>query len=95
MMKYDVRFWVLNMFLPFLLGIVLMAVLLFVPVKQVCASHPHEEPERPKLNIKKSFVSLLSTMENGLRTNKIDEERLRLDFADILKEVRSNILESP
>ena len=93
MMKYDVRFWVLNMFVPFLMGFLLMAVLLFP--KPACATHPHEEPERPKLNIKKSFVSLLSTMENGLRTNKIDEERLRLDFADILKEVRSNILESP
>ncbi len=93
MMKYDVKFWLLNMFLPFLMGLVLMAVLLFP--KPACATHPHEEPERPALNIKKSFVSLLSTMENGLRTNKIDEERLRMDFADILKEVRSNIQESP
>jgi hypothetical protein len=77
------------MFVPILLGFVLMAALLFP--RPSCASHPHPEVEPTKLNIKKSFVSLLSTMENGLRTNKIDEERLRLDFADILKEVRSNI----
>lgn len=93
MMKYNTRFWILNMFLPFLMGLVLMSVLLFP--KPACASHPHEEPEPPKLNIKKSFVSLLSTMESGLRTNKIDEERLRLDFADILKEVRTQIIKSP
>lgn len=91
MMKYrnDVKFWVFNMFVPFLLGFVLMAALLFP--RPACASHPHPEVEPTKLNIKKSFVSLLSTMEDGLRTNKIDEKRLRLDFADILKEVRSNI----
>ena len=91
--KNDVKFWMLNMFVPFLLGFVLMATLI-VP-RPGCASHPHPEVEPTKLNIKKSFVSLLSTMESGLRTNKIDEERLRLDFADILKEVRTQIIKSP
>ena len=39
------------------------------------------------------IAGILETFEVGLRTNEFDEEKFRLGFADILRDIRMQIKE--
>jgi hypothetical protein len=88
----------MKMILPFALGIAVMA---FVYSPCIQAEHNsitlglHGEEQRPRIHqrMQNHIAGILETFEVGLRTNEFDEEKFRLGFADILRDIRLQIKE--
>jgi hypothetical protein len=74
----------MRMILSFALGI---AVTAFVYSPCIQAEVTTEQ------KVQNHIAGILETFEDGLRTNEFDEEKFRLGFADILRDIRMQIKE--
>jgi hypothetical protein len=79
----------MRMILPFALGIAVMA---FVYSPCIQAEH-NSAVVSTEQKVQNHIAGILETFEDGLRTNEFDEEKFRLGFADILRDIRMQIKE--